>query len=170
MKVISLTRGKVAIVDDEDYEALSAFKWYAMRDRRKHVEDVWYAARGVWNRQAKRMRHIQMQRDLMNPQPGFIVAFRNHDGLDCRRENLVITTKSRSNAQRRLKQRDLPKGVRFIKGWFEARILSSNTSVGFFNTPEEAAVAYQAASVEHGFDRLELEDVKQAYPMLRASQ
>ena len=29
MKEISLTQGKVALIDDDDYEWVSQFKWYA---------------------------------------------------------------------------------------------------------------------------------------------
>jgi len=31
MKEILLTQGKVAFVDDKDFEPLNAFKWYAMK-------------------------------------------------------------------------------------------------------------------------------------------
>ena len=37
---IPLTQGKVAIVDDEDFERLSRFKWYAVRQRgMEHIRD-----------------------------------------------------------------------------------------------------------------------------------
>jgi len=34
MKEIALTQGKVAIVDDEDHEALAMYKWQAYRRRK----------------------------------------------------------------------------------------------------------------------------------------
>jgi hypothetical protein len=154
MKEIPLTQGKVALVDDEDYEHLSQFKWHAMRDRRKWVDDVWYARRTVKDAVTGKERVIQMQKEIMRPPPGLFVAFRNHDGLDNRRDNLVITTKAKSNAQRRLRQRDLPRGVRRINktGKFGARISAASTHLGVFDTPEAASAAYQAARREYGFD------------------
>lgn len=44
MKEIPLTQGYVALVDDEDYDRVSAFKWYAAKSSwgstaiRVHVE------------------------------------------------------------------------------------------------------------------------------------
>lgn len=40
MKEIQLTKGKVAIVDDEDYERLNKNKWHTHR-----VKENYYAAR-----------------------------------------------------------------------------------------------------------------------------
>lgn len=42
--MIPLTQGKFAIVDDEDYEYLSQFKWYAEKHRK-----TFYAARTIFN-------------------------------------------------------------------------------------------------------------------------
>jgi len=40
MKQIKLTQGKFALVDDEDFEFLNSFKWYAMRHK-----NTFYAGR-----------------------------------------------------------------------------------------------------------------------------
>ncbi len=40
MKEIKLTQGKVALVDDEDYEYLNQFKWCAM-----NLKGYFYAGR-----------------------------------------------------------------------------------------------------------------------------
>ncbi|KAK43655.1 hypothetical protein BG58_31420 [Caballeronia jiangsuensis] len=151
MKEISLTRGRVALVDDSDFDYLSQYTWYAQLDRRKTVDEVWYACRYFLDASGKR-RGIQMQRDLMRPADGFVVCFRNHNGLDVRRENLIVTTRSADLSRRRLKERSLPRGVKVrAQGRFEARILNG-TFVGTFDTPEEASNAYQAARHRFGLD------------------
>lgn len=33
MKTIQLTQGKIAMVDDEDFERLNQYKWYALKSR-----------------------------------------------------------------------------------------------------------------------------------------
>lgn len=92
MKEIPLTRGKVALVSEEDYEWLSQWKWYAAFTSRN---TKWYARRG--RRASERTEtetsaQIYMHIAIMKPPKGMVVDHLNHDGLDNRRENLEIVT------------------------------------------------------------------------------
>lgn len=45
MKIIPLSQGRVALVDDVDFEWLSSWKWHASESKRKGVPIGWYARR-----------------------------------------------------------------------------------------------------------------------------
>src|SRR3990172_7104034 len=60
MKLIPLTQGQFAIVDDEDYQWLSQWKWHA----RKHG-NAYYAVRDV--RQNEKRKLIRMHREILRP-------------------------------------------------------------------------------------------------------
>jgi len=90
VKIISLTQGKVALVDDEDYEELNKNKWCAW----KNSDGTFYAVRGV--RKNKKMIIFRMHREIMNAKHGEEVDHINHDGLDNRRCNLRICTHSQN--------------------------------------------------------------------------
>lgn len=89
MKTIQLTRGMVAIVDDDDYDHVTQFSWYAIKRRR-----LWHAAHKRTNKP------LYMHRVLLNAPPDMEVDHANGDGLDNRRHNLRLCTK-RQNAQNR---------------------------------------------------------------------
>lgn len=91
MKKIKLSRGKFALVDDADLEALSQYKWYinenaektklyAMRSRLKEEEDT---VKGT---------KVYMHRSLLGVKDkAIMVKHKNGNTLDNRRENLVTT-------------------------------------------------------------------------------
>jgi len=94
MKAIELTQGQVAIVDDEDYEWLNQFKWYAHWNPKAKS---FYAVRN-----SKRINGIQyailMAREILGLRKGDKqqADHINHDTLDNRRCNLRICTKQQN--------------------------------------------------------------------------
>jgi hypothetical protein len=90
MKEIHITKGKVAIVDDADYDLLSRYKWYAATTRNK-----WYAETTLPQR-----RNVRMHSMLLPPIPGKRVDHINGDGLDNRRDNLRLATQRQNNFNR----------------------------------------------------------------------
>lgn len=92
MKLIALTQGQFAIVDDEDYDELSKFKWFANKDR-----NTFYAARVSYDGKTKK--NIRMHRLIMGF-PQLQIDHRNGNGLDNRKFNLRIVD-TRQNGQNR---------------------------------------------------------------------
>jgi hypothetical protein len=70
---INLTQGKNAVVDDDDYNKISKYKWYAHKERTN-----WYAIRNQGNKK------IKMHWDIVGKNVDHI----NHNGLDNRKCNL----------------------------------------------------------------------------------
>lgn len=152
MREIPLTQGKVALVDDEDYELLSAHKWYAQRD---HKWDRWYALRH--SRREGTRTIVRMHREILglSPGDGMETDHRNGDGLDNRRDNLRVATHAQNGANRKPNRNSHSgvKGVCWHKrcGRWCARIRVGGAVVhlGYFATKEQAAEAYQHAAEQH---------------------
>ena len=89
MKTIPLTKGKVALVSDEDYPMLMQFKWYASLESRG---TKWYAVRRQ-TIDGKRVK-IRMHRFIMGLPPGKedlrVVDHKNDNSLDNQRDNLEV--------------------------------------------------------------------------------
>jgi len=148
---IPLTQGKIAIVDDADYEWLIQYSWHVASNH-----NTWYARRGI-GRPNKHTQIIRMHREIMNPPPGMMVDHVNHDGLDNRRSNLrnVTTTQNRHNGRKQSRNTSGYKGVcwdKYNSKW-HVRIghNGKTTFLGLFDCKVEAAYAYdEAAKILHG--------------------
>jgi hypothetical protein len=149
VKEIPLTRGFVALVDDEDYEAVSQFKWFLTAYGRYTTKDSkmvnrvrgkrMYMHRFLWNRwgfpSAPQLDHV------------------NGDGLDNRKCNLRPATVSQnmSNSAFRSHNTSGYRGVsEHNKGSWQAyvRIGKKKKHLGLFCSAESAARVYDAWAKE----------------------
>lgn len=144
MKEIPLTKGYVALVDDEDFERLSRWKWCAAERRGGRV----YASRAGGR--------ILMHREILG-----LTDFRiktdhaDRNGLNNQRHNLRAATNQQnlSNIGPKRQNRSGFKGV----SWFAARgkwiatiqVNGRSKALGYFTSAEAAAKAYNDAAVEH---------------------
>ncbi len=146
MKEIKLTRGFVAIVDDEDYEALVRFRWYAEGE-----PPYCYAARDV-RRDGQRLR-VYMHREVAGAREGAVVDHLDRNTLDNRRANLRVCTQSHNIGNARADRRNNKTGFKGVswrpdKGKYAAQIKVARKTkhLGYFPTAELASAAYQQAA------------------------
>lgn len=147
MKLIPLTRGMFAKVDDEDFEFLSQFKWTAHK-----AGNTYYADREVRREDGTRTTQ-KMHAAIMQTPKGFDTHHLNGDGLDNQKANLRVLSRSqhaRSAAQGRKNKQTGFRGVYFCarNNCFAADI---SIHVGYFDTAEEAAKARDSKVRELGW-------------------
>ena len=151
MKRIKLTRGYWATVDDIDYDYLNQYKWsYAGRDNEG------YAARStsitLSKGKYKGVRYL-MHRLILNASSGLEVDHINGNRLDNRRSNLRLCThrENSRNTYRRNNKRF--KGVYYWprdNNWRAKITVNRKTiHIGYYDTEEMAAKAYDKAALHH---------------------
>lgn len=144
---ISLTKGYVALVDDEDFDAVSKFKWQALVQRR-----MVYAYRSV-SGEGGRKTTVYLHRDIAGAAKGELVDHKNRNGLDCRKHNLRVCSRTQNNRNRTSVVGSSSKylGVRKAGSAWEARINVGGAPIylGRFADEQSAARAYDSAAVLH---------------------
>lgn len=98
MRELVLSKGKIALVDAEDFERVAQFKWCASLDGRGAT---YYAIRRTragerarWRSQNIRLHHFVFDVTPHELPPDHILEHENQNSLDCRRSNLRIVHKS----------------------------------------------------------------------------
>lgn len=95
MKLIPLTKGKFAKVDEADFVELSKYKWHAAVKRR-----VTYAGR--YARVNGKDMQIFMHRQILGlVNPKVLADHKDHDGLNNTRQNLRVSNHTKNNRNRR---------------------------------------------------------------------
>lgn len=146
---VPLTRGFVAIVDDEDFDRVSRFRWCLQQGAKSRTA---YATR----REAPNSPKIWMHRWLLDAPDDVQVDHRNGNGLDNRRSNIRLCTPSQ-NATNRIRtfanKSSSFVGVHRQRSRWVARIVVAlkRVHLGVFASEIDAARCYdRAALVHHG--------------------
>lgn len=155
MKQIPLTQGQVALVDDEDFAALSKFKWYALRSNQ-----TFYACRKSVDPTGNRI-VIRMHQSIL---PGQVeVDHIDGSGVNNQRYNLRGATRLQNNRAFKTKRAgcsSLFRGVSRVKNcdrWQAAiRVQYLRKHLGLFKLETDAARAYDAAAKLYFGDRTHL--------------
>lgn len=150
MKEIKLTKGYVALVDDEDYDNLSRYKWHAHFYKLKNKVLV-YARRSSWKNKP-----IYMHREILgiSNEKKLLCDHVDQNTLNNVRSNLRVATKAQNQRNQRGNENRLfsrYKGVTFNRrqnSWFsQINGYGKYKFLGYFDDEESAAFAYnQAAS------------------------
>lgn len=126
-----------ALIDDTDAHVLN-FRWY-LRKYELKTTTLKYALSYITGKQ------ISMHAFLLSkPDKGYVIDHINNDGLDNRRQNIRIVTRSINSQNKKKivtdKTTSIYKGVAQQSGkWLAAY---ANTKIGLFETEIEAAKAY----------------------------
>jgi len=148
-KEILLTKGKVALVDEIDYERINKLSWYAVKRGRS-----WYASRRVCV--DGRLCTEHMHRVIAQTPIGMETDHINKDGLDNRRCNLRICTHAENQHNQNPQSRNRYshfKGITWDKlnNKWTAKIKADGRVIylGRYQSERDAAEAYDKAAKQY---------------------
>ena len=146
MKKIELTQGKIALVDDEDYDLVSRYKWHYLK---RDCDSPGYASSKIDGK------NIGMHRFIMGNNNNLVIDHISGDTLDNRKVNLRFCTQQQNMWNRRKRKQTLSKYMGLSKGknrkkwqvqfWIDGK----KKTIGQFESEEDAARAYDKAARQY---------------------
>ncbi len=138
MKEIKLTQGKVALIDDIDFDSVSKFRWYYNRG---------YAVRQPQMVNSIRRGKIALHRFILGSKESNSTDHINGNTLDNRRKNLRFVTVMQNSWNNK------SKGITFHKRdkkW-QARIQvdGNRIQLGYFPNKKMASISYKLATKKY---------------------
>lgn len=152
--IVPLSRGKFALIDEEDADRVLTHKWCAVCPDPRSKVPVWYGSG-----KDEHAKNRYLHRFILSAPQGTEVDHINGDGLDCRRVNLRLATRAQNAANRETERGASGfRGVYRDDGRWTACVESKTKRYRMygFKSPEDAARAYDdMARKYHGeFARL----------------
>lgn len=142
MKLISITKGKFAMVDDEDYEWINQWSWYCDKE---------YAARWISGGNG---RASFMYGDILKTPDGLFTDHIDHNGLNNQKYNLRVVTNAQNQMNRKSNKHtsSIFKGVYWHKKdkrWQAGIGLDGKRIyLGNYKSEVDAAKTYDLAAIE----------------------
>lgn len=152
MKMIWLTKGQFTLVDDEDFEYLSQWKWKATK-----IKNSYYATRSVHKKEGK-FSTMFIHRIVLNvTDRNILIDHRDGNPLNNQKNNLRPANKSENAANQKARSGCTSKylGVSWHKPLNKWKVNLQkdkvNRHIGYFASEQDAALAYNnAAKIFHG--------------------
>jgi len=157
MKEIVLTNGSVALIDDEDFDKISKYKWTEHKEGTKQKS---YAISSVRDESGK-YKQIRMHRLVLGiSDPKLKIDHANGKTLDNTKSNIRVASNSQNGSNldalvstntSGFRGVGLASGkARRVKPWCaKIRVNGKLVHLGYFASAQEAAKAYDAAAKKH---------------------
>ncbi len=160
MKKIQLTQGQIALVDDEDYNYLMQWKWFA---HRKNSKTTFYAVRTCRENGQKTLRMHNVIANRYIKKDYTELDHRDRNGLNNQKDNLRISTRGENmhntpnhgkclkGVNKHILKYKTKKGDEKVYIKYRARITvnKKTISLGYFKTEKEAHMEFLKASKKH---------------------
>jgi hypothetical protein len=133
MKLIPLTKGLFAKVDDSDYELLSKYKWLAKESDKGHF----YAARNEPRQKGKKRKMIRMHSFIMGEKEGYKIDHIDRDSLNNQRNNLRFSLPYQNSANTRVrinKSKDSSKYLGVFKVTTPSKFIKKDGTTSTYKT------------------------------------
>jgi hypothetical protein len=146
MKEVKLTKGKVSLVDDDDFGRVSKFKWHANWNNYN-----WYAKRSFTGGRQESLHHF-----IFGVGNGVMLDHINGESLDNRKSNLRICNKMQNagNSRKRIdgcssKYKGVGWNKRTHRWIVRIRMGGERKYIGSFLNEDDAGRAYDAEASKY---------------------